>query len=126
MDFETAIHAFANANHELPVGSMRSALDHWEEAAPGLLAVVQRFADGTVRSEDAANTVFFILHLPARSAGAISDWRWEAAPAPASPSGSRCRRAVARCCASYAAGLGGRRRLLDIGIDDWAWKRGQR
>jgi uncharacterized protein len=63
MDVETAIRAFASAGHDLPRDAMRWALDHWDEAAPGLLGVLERFVDGTDRSEEAANALFFILHL---------------------------------------------------------------
>ena len=63
MDVETAIRAFASAGHDLPRDAMRWALDSWDEAAPGLLGVLERFADGTDRSEEAANAAFFILHL---------------------------------------------------------------
>ena len=63
MDVETAIRAFASAGHDLPREAMRWALDNWDEAAPGLLGVLERFADGTDRSEEAANAAFFILHL---------------------------------------------------------------
>ena len=65
MDVETAIRAFASAGHDLPREAMRWALDHWDEAAPGLLGVLERFADGTDRSEDAVGAAFFILHLAA-------------------------------------------------------------
>jgi uncharacterized protein len=63
MDVENAIRAFASAGHDLPRDAMRWSLDHWDEAAPGLLGVLERFADGADRSEEAANAVFFILHL---------------------------------------------------------------
>ena len=63
MDVETAIRAFASAGLELPREAMRWALDNWDEAAPGILGVLERFADGTGRSEEAANAAFFILHL---------------------------------------------------------------
>ena len=63
MDVETAIRAFASAGHDLPRDAMRWALDNWDEAAPGLLGVVERFAGGADRSEEAAGAVFFILHL---------------------------------------------------------------
>ena len=63
MDVETAIRAFASAGHDLPREAMRWALDHWDEAAPGLLGVLERFADGADRSEEAASAAFFILHL---------------------------------------------------------------
>jgi hypothetical protein len=63
MDVENAIRAFVSAGHDLPRDVMRWALDNWDEAAPGLLGVLERFADGTDRSEAAANALFFILHL---------------------------------------------------------------
>ena len=63
MDVESAIRAFAGAGHDLPREAMRWALDHWDEAAPGLLGVLERYADGTDRSEDAAGAAFFVLHL---------------------------------------------------------------
>src|SRR4051794_18353625 len=63
MDVETAIRAFASAEHDLPRDTMRWALDHWDEAAPGLLGVLERYADGTDRSEGAASAAFLILHL---------------------------------------------------------------
>src|SRR3954453_13654155 len=65
MDVETAIRAFASAGHDLPREAMRWALDHWDEAAPGLLGVLERYADGADRSKDAAGATFFILHLAA-------------------------------------------------------------
>jgi uncharacterized protein len=63
MDVEVALRAFASAGHDLPREAMRWALDNWDEAAPGLLGALERFADGTDRSEEAANALFFILHL---------------------------------------------------------------
>jgi hypothetical protein len=63
MDIDSAIRAFAHAGHDLPRGAMRWALDHWDEAAPGLLQALERFVDGMDRSDEAAGAVFFILHL---------------------------------------------------------------
>ena len=63
MNVENAIRAFAQAGNDLPRDAMRWALDHWDEAAPGLLHALERFVDGTDRSEEAATAVFFILHL---------------------------------------------------------------
>jgi hypothetical protein len=63
MDVEATIRAFASAGHDLPREAMRWALDHWDEAAPGLLGMLERFAGGGDRSEEAAGAVFFILHL---------------------------------------------------------------
>ena len=57
------VHELAQAGDELPRDAMRRALDNWDEAAPPLLALLEAFADGRDRSEDAAGAVFFILHL---------------------------------------------------------------
>src|SRR3954470_2654059 len=65
MDVETAIRALASAGNDLPREAMRWSLDHWDEAAPGLLGVLERFADGTDRSEEAVGAAFFVLHLAA-------------------------------------------------------------
>ena len=63
MDVEKVIHALASAGDNLPRDAMRWALDNWDEASPGLLGLLERYADGTDRSEEAASAVFFILHL---------------------------------------------------------------
>ena len=63
MDVETAIQAFASAGNDLPQEAAEWSLDHWEDAAPGLLGVLERFAGGAERSDKAASAVFFILHL---------------------------------------------------------------
>jgi uncharacterized protein len=63
MDVETAIQAFASAGNDLPQEAAEWALGHWEESAPGLLSVLERFASGAERSDEAASAVFFILHL---------------------------------------------------------------
>src|SRR4051812_13612057 len=63
MDVETAIQTFARAGHDLPREAMQWALDHWDEAAPELLSVVERYTSGADRSDETASAVFFILHL---------------------------------------------------------------
>src|SRR4051794_38330509 len=63
MDVETAIQAFASAGNDLPREAMQWALDHWDEAAPELLSVVERYTSGAERSDETASAVFFILHL---------------------------------------------------------------
>ena len=63
MDVESAIHAFAHAGDNLPRDATRWALDNWDEAAPGLLGMLERHADGTDRSEETASAAFFVLHL---------------------------------------------------------------
>ena len=63
MDVETAIQAFARAGHDLPREAMQWALAHWDEAAPELLSVMERYISGADRSNETASAVFFILHL---------------------------------------------------------------
>jgi hypothetical protein len=63
MDVETAIQAFASAGNDLPREAMQWALDHWDEAAPELLSVVERYTSEADRSDEAASAVLFILHL---------------------------------------------------------------
>jgi hypothetical protein len=65
LTLEQALAAFATAERTLPIGAMLWCRDNWETAAPDLLQVVARFADGTDRSEDAANATLFILHMAA-------------------------------------------------------------
>jgi hypothetical protein len=42
MDVEKAIHEFATAGDNLPRDAMQWALDNWDEAAPGLLGVLEQ------------------------------------------------------------------------------------
>ena len=63
MNVDTAIQAFASAEYELPREAMQWTLDNWEEAAPGLLRMVEQFTSGADRPDEAASTVFFALHL---------------------------------------------------------------
>ena len=63
MDLETAIQAFARAGNDLPREAMQWTLDHWDEAAPELLSVLERYTSGADRSDEAARAVLFILHL---------------------------------------------------------------
>jgi hypothetical protein len=80
MDVETVIRTLASAGHDLPQEAMRWVLDHWDGAAPDLLEVLERYADGTDRSEEAVGAAFFILHLAAekretRAFAPLSAWR---------------------------------------------------
>ena len=63
--FDQAIAAFAETERELPIGAMLWCRDNWDAAAPDLIAIIERYADGTDRTEAAANAVLFILHLAA-------------------------------------------------------------
>jgi uncharacterized protein len=63
MDLEIAIQAFASVGNDLPREAMQWALDHWDEVAPELLSVVERYTSGADRSDETARAVLFILHL---------------------------------------------------------------
>jgi hypothetical protein len=63
MDLEIAIQAFASVGNDLPREAMQWALDHWDEVAPELLSVVERYTSEADRSDEAASAVLFILHL---------------------------------------------------------------
>jgi len=63
MDVETAIQAFASAGNDLPREAMQWVLDHWDEVAPELLGMLERFASGVDRSDEAARAAFVLLHL---------------------------------------------------------------
>src|SRR3954447_12503561 len=63
MDVETAIQALASAGHDLPHEVLQWTLDHWDEAAPELLSVVERYTSGADQSDETASAVFFILYI---------------------------------------------------------------
>src|SRR3954468_11661683 len=63
MDVETTIQAFVSAGNDLPREAMQWTLDHWDEAAPDLLSLLERYTSGADRSDAAAGAIFFILHL---------------------------------------------------------------
>jgi hypothetical protein len=87
-DTNGIVHELARAGDDLPRDAMRRALEDWENAAPPLLALLEAYADGRDRSEDARGAAFFVLHLAgqarerrafpaicrlARDAGALED-----------------------------------------------------
>ncbi|MBV1797595.1 DUF1186 domain-containing protein [Siccirubricoccus sp. G192] len=61
------LRVLAQAGNDLPREAMRQALQNWDEAAPPLLALLDAYAEGRDRSEEAAAAVFFILHLAAQA-----------------------------------------------------------
>ena len=63
MDLETTIQAFGSSGHDLPHEVLQWTLDHWEEVAPELLGMLERYISGADRSDEAARAIFFILHL---------------------------------------------------------------
>jgi hypothetical protein len=60
---EDVIRDFATTGSTLPRASMQWALDHWDEAAPALIAALDRYSSGEDRSEDMESVVFFAVHL---------------------------------------------------------------
>jgi uncharacterized protein len=63
MTLAEVIQDFATTDCNLPRASMQWALDHWEEAWPGLVDLLDRYSSGEDRSEGTAAAVFFAVHL---------------------------------------------------------------
>ena len=60
---DDAIQAFAEAADEPPNTALRWALDHWDQAAPRFLAMLEAYTDGSDPSDITADALFFIIHL---------------------------------------------------------------
>jgi len=60
---DDAIQAFAEAADGPPNAALRWALDHWEEAAPRFLMMLDAYTDGSDESDITADAMFFIIHL---------------------------------------------------------------
>ena len=58
MTLDEALAALAGRG-ALPRDAMRWLLDRWKEAGPRLLSVLEDYASGDQRSEDAAEVAFF-------------------------------------------------------------------
>jgi len=63
MTIDDVIRDFATTGCTLPRASMQWALDHWDEAAPRFVELLDRFAVGDDRSEHNRDALFFIIHL---------------------------------------------------------------
>ena len=63
MTIDDVIRDFATTGCNLPRASMQWALDHWDEAGPAFIELLERYASGAGRSEDSPEALFFILHL---------------------------------------------------------------
>ena len=64
MEFvDDAIRAFAEASDEPPNDALRWALDHWDQAKPRLLSMLEGYTDGSDESDTTADAMFFIIHL---------------------------------------------------------------
>lgn len=63
MTLDDAVAALAAAGNILPREAMQWCLDHWDEASPGLVRMLDEYATGADRSDRAADALFFALHL---------------------------------------------------------------
>jgi hypothetical protein len=60
---DDAIRAFARAMDEPPNDALRWALQHWDEAEPSFLGMLESYADGLDQSDTTTDALFFIIHL---------------------------------------------------------------
>ena len=60
---DEAIEAFAQATEEPPNEALRWALDHWDQAAPRFLTMLEAYTDGADESDTTMDALFFIIHL---------------------------------------------------------------
>jgi hypothetical protein len=63
LTIDDTIQAFAAASDGPPMEALRSALDHWEQAAPRYLQLLGAYADGSDESDVTTDAMFFIIHL---------------------------------------------------------------
>ncbi|MSP01339.1 MAG: DUF1186 domain-containing protein [Acetobacteraceae bacterium] len=60
---DDAIQAFAEASDAPPNEALQWALDHWDEAVPRFLAMLEGYTDGSDDTEPTLDAMFFIVHL---------------------------------------------------------------
>jgi uncharacterized protein len=60
---DDAIAAFAQATDGPPNAALRWALDHWEEASPRFLSMLEAYADEADDTDTTLDALFFIIHL---------------------------------------------------------------
>jgi hypothetical protein len=60
---DDTIQAFAEATEGPPTEALQWALDHWEQAAPRFLQLLDAYADGSDESDVTSDALFFIIHL---------------------------------------------------------------
>ncbi|HSK40489.1 MAG TPA: DUF1186 domain-containing protein [Arenibaculum sp.] len=63
MNVEQAIGRLAATGYGLPRAAMQWSLEHWEDASPRFIEMLERYADGTDQSKGSADALFLILHL---------------------------------------------------------------
>jgi uncharacterized protein len=60
---DDAINAFAEASDRPPNDALRWALDHWDQASPRFLRMLEAYTDGSDESDITTDALFFIIHL---------------------------------------------------------------
>ena len=63
MTFDEASRELAAAGRKLPRSAMQWCLDHWDEAGPRFVDLLDRYARAEERSKRDENVLFFALHL---------------------------------------------------------------
>jgi hypothetical protein len=60
---EEAIQAFAEAFEGPPMAALQWSLDHWEQAAPRFLQLLDGYAEGSDDTDATVDALYFIIHL---------------------------------------------------------------
>src|SRR5882757_7610554 len=63
MIVDDVIRDLATTDGFLPEEAMRWALDHWDQAGPRFISMLERYADGSDRSQEAEDALIIIVHL---------------------------------------------------------------
>lgn len=63
MTLDDALRDLAATGNELPRAAMQWALDHWDEAGPRFVELLDAYANGSDRSEQTERALFLVLHL---------------------------------------------------------------
>jgi hypothetical protein len=72
MTLDDALRDLAATGNELPRAAMQWALEHWDEAGPRFVALLDAYARGQDRSEPTERALFFIVHLLGEKAEAAA------------------------------------------------------
>jgi len=72
MTLDDALRDLATTGNELPRDAMRWVLDHWDEAGPRCVALLDAYARGADRSEQTEQTLFLVIHLLGEKAEAAA------------------------------------------------------
>jgi uncharacterized protein len=63
MTIDDVIRDFETTGSTLPRASMQWALDHWNEAGPAFIDLLEHYAGGVERSDRSREALFFVIHL---------------------------------------------------------------